>query len=224
VMKKIHLLVSMVVLGGFCASNCVAADEKLVKLDIKLPKPLFNGTPATMRGVKLDPVGSGKKRPDFMVSADVKCISQGKPVTGSDKEPIIGTMDQVTDGDKEGTDGSFVEFGPGKQYVQIDLGAPNQISAIVVWHYHSMARVYRDVVVQVADDADFVTNVKTVFNNDTDNSSGLGKGKDYEYIETSEGKLVDAKGVKARYVRLYSNGNTSTEMNHYIEVEVFGRP
>jgi len=29
--------------------------------------------------------------------------------------------------------------------------------------------------------------------------------------------------VKGRYVRLYSNGNTTNKMNHYIEVEVFGK-
>ena len=44
------------------------------------------------------------------------------------------------------------------------------------------------------------------------------------YIETYQGKLIDAKGVKGRYVRLYSNGNTTNKMNHYIEVEVWGKP
>ena len=86
------------------------------------------------------------------------------------------------------------------------------------------ARVYHDVVVQVADDPDFIKDVQTVFNNDFDNSSGLGIGKDREYIEDSIGKLIDAKGVKGRYVRLYSKGNTSNDQNHYIEVEVFGKP
>jgi phage repressor protein C with HTH and peptisase S24 domain len=92
-----------------------------------------------------------------------------------------------------------------------------------VWHFHSEPRVYRDVVIQVADDADFITNVKTVFNNDHDNSAGLGIGKDLEYIETYDGRPIAVKGVKGRYVRLYSNGNTSNQMNHYTEVEVFGK-
>ena len=35
--------------------------------------------------------------------------------------------------------------------------------------------------------------------------------------------VLDAKGKKGRYVRLYSNGNTSDELNHYCEVEVFGK-
>ena len=48
-------------------------------------------------------------------------------------------------------------------------------------------------------------------------------GKNYEYVETNEGRLIDCRGVKARYVRLYSDGNTSNDMNHYIEVEVYGK-
>jgi len=57
-----------------------------------------------------------------------------------------------------------------------------------------------------------------------DNTSGLGAGKDMNYVETSEGRLVDAKGSLARYVRLHSSGNSANELNHYIEAEVFGRP
>ena len=79
-------------------------------------------------------------------------------------------------------------------------------------------------IVQVADDAAFKKNVRTVFNNDNDNTAGLGAGQDMNYIETSEGKLVDAKGAKARFVRLYSRGNNANELNHYVEVEVWGRP
>jgi hypothetical protein len=67
-------------------------------------------------------------------------------------------------------------------------------------------------------------NVRTLFNNDADNSAGLGGGTDMNYIETNKGELINAKGVKARYVRLYSNGNNSNDLNHYIEVEVYGKP
>ena len=107
---------------------------------------------------------------------------------------------------------------------RIDLGKSCELHAIVAWHYHSQARVYRDVVVQVSDDRDFISGVATVFSNDHDNTSGLGAGKDKEYIETFDGKLFDPKGAKARYVRLYSGGNTSNDMNHYVEVEVYGLP
>ena len=78
--------------------------------------------------------------------------------------------------------------------------------------------------VQLADDAGFTKNVRTLFNSDADNTIGQGAGQDMNYVETSEGKLVDAKGGKARYVRLYSRGNNANELNHYVEVEVFGRP
>jgi hypothetical protein len=52
----------------------------------------------------------------------------------------------------------------------------------------------------------------------------MGIGRDKEYIEVSEGRLIDPRGVKGRYMRLYSRGNTSNEMNHYVEVEVYGTP
>ena len=130
----------------------------------------------------------------------------------------------ITDGDKEAEDGSYVELGPFQQHVTVDLGGKNEIYAVVIWHYHKQPRVYFDVIVQVADDKDFTTNVKTLFNNDDDNTAGMGVGKDMNYIETSEGKLIDAKGVKGRYVRAYSNGNNNNDLNHWIELEVWGRP
>jgi hypothetical protein len=42
-------------------------------------------------------------------------------------------------------------------------------------------------------------------------------------VDSRYGKLIDAKGSSAQYVRLYSNGNTANDMNHYIEVEVYGK-
>ena len=95
--------------------------------------------------------------------------------------------------------------------------------AILFWHYHRQSRVYFDVIVQIADDADFTENVRTLFNNDDDNSLGLGVGEDLHYVEVSEGKLVDVQGQPARYVRLYSQGNNTDDQNHYLEVEVYGR-
>ena len=203
--------------------------EKLVPADIKLPKALFEGTPKNIKPASTLEKYVDKNRPPFMVPEGTVLLSKGKKVTSSDMEPIIGEIKLITDGDKEGSDGSFVELGPGKQWVQVDLGEPAAIYAIVIWHYHGEGRVYHDFVVQAADDADFIENVKTIYNNDFDNSSGLGIGKDLEYIEDFRGRLVDArgadfKGVKGRYVRMYSKGNTSNDQNHYIEVEVYGKP
>ena len=59
-----------------------------------------------------------------------------------------------------------------------------------------MFNVYFDVVVQVSDDPKFEKDVTTIFNADSQNELGLGAGKDLAYIESYEGKLIDAKGVK----------------------------
>jgi len=194
----------------------------LVPLPLELPKPMFVGTPQDAKVENLEkPLG--KPRPPFYAPAGVKNVAFEKPVSSTDEEPIIGEIEMITDGDKEAADGSYVELGPFKQSVTIDLEDEYEIYAIVAWHYHKQAIVYFDVVVQVASDPDFISNVTTLFNNDIDNSAGQGVGKDKHYTETSEGRLIDAKGVKARYVRLYSQGNNSNDLNHYIEVEVFGK-
>jgi hypothetical protein len=198
------------------------AAEK-VELKLQLPKPMFIGTPTNIKSPNLEAI-TGKSRGPFMVPAGTKLLSLKRPVKSSDMQPVIGEMEMVTDGEKEGGDGYFIELGPGKQWVQIDLGASYALHAILAWHYHSQARVYRDVIVQVSGDKDFLKGVQTVFNNDHDNTSGLGLGKDKEYIEVAEGRLFDPKGVKGRYVRLYSNGNTTNDLNHYVEIEVYGTP
>jgi hypothetical protein len=191
------------------------------ELMLKLPKPMFIGTPTNIKSPNLEPI-TGKSRGPFMVPKGTALLSLKKAIKASDMQPVIGELDMINDGEKEGGDGYFIELGPGKQWVQIDLGASYNLHAILAWHYHSQARVYRDVVVQVSDDKDFLKGVTTVFNNDHDNSSGLGIGKDKEYIEVAEGRLFDSKGAAGRYVRLYSNGNSSNDLNHYVEVEVFG--
>ena len=147
-----------------------------------------------------------------------------KPLFVGTPVPINGTLDLITDGDKAGDEGSYVELKPGKQWVQIDLGEEANIYALFLWHFHSQERVYFDVVAQVSDDPTFAKGVTTVYNNDGGNELGLGAGKDLDYIESYQGKLIDAKGVKGRYVRLYSKGNTTDKLNHYIEVEVWGKP
>jgi hypothetical protein len=210
-----------VLLPLVAVSGLMAQDK--VPLPIELPKPLFVGTPTPINVPNLEKP-RGAKRPAFLAPAGAVNLARGKTVTSSDSFPVIGEISFVTDGDKQGVDGTYVELGPDRQWVQIDLSAPATLYAIVLWHFHAQARVYHDVVVQVSDDPGFKAGVQTLFNNDHDNSSRLGAGTDKAYVETSEGRLVDAKGVRARYVRLYSNGNTTNELNHYVEVEVWGKP
>lgn len=200
-----------------------AADPKMAPLPIELPQPQFKGTPKNIKfGGHVEKPRS-KPRPPVFAPKGVENVARGKPVTSSEQAPLIGEVSQVTDGDKEGVEGSYVELGPGLQWVQIDLKEVYEIHAILVWHFHGEGQVYQDVVVQLADDPDFIENVRTVYNNDYDNSAGLGLGTDKEYLETYEGHLIRVDGLKARYVRLYSNGNTSNEFNRYTEVEVYGR-
>ena len=200
-----------------------AVAQNQVVLKTQLPPPLFVGTPAPLNVPNLEPPTKGK-RPDFYVPAGSVNLAKNKKVTASDERPNVGTLDMIVDGDKDGNEGSWVELGPGKQWVQIDLAKRATISAVLIWHFHSQARVYRDVVVQVSDDPTFNSGVNTIFNSDFSNELGLGAGKNLNYIETYQGKLIDAKGVQGRYVRLYSKGNTSNQLNHYIEVEVWGKP
>ena len=200
-----------------------AGGQKLVPLPIVLPQPMFEGTPQNMKVPNLEKPRY-KARDPFLAPAGVVNVARRKKVVSSDVAPVMGDMSMITDGDRTAEEGSEVELGPGRQQVTVDLGAMHEIYAVLFWHFHRTPRVYFDVVVQIADDQAFTRNVRTLFNNDHDNASGLGAGKDMNYVETSEGRLVDAKGSLARYVRLYSNGNSANELNHYIEVEVFGRP
>lgn len=195
----------------------------LEPLPIVLPKPLFEGTPAPPKVPNLEkPLG--RPRAPFLAPAGTMNVALRKAVTSSDAEPVIGNPEMIADGNKSGADGSFVELKPGVQSVQIDLESKHTIYAVLMWHYLKEARAYADVVVQVADDPDFITNVRTLFNNDSENAAGLGIGKDMRYVETSEGKLIDARGVEARYVRFFSNGSDKTKSSHYVEIEIFGKP
>ncbi len=231
-------LVLVTILGLMAATACAAdsntpakdanaAEAKpagdLVPIPLVLPKPQFVGTPTNIQIANLEkPLG--KPREPFYAPKGTVNVAFKKPIKSTDEQPIIGEIEMITDGDKEATDGSYVELGPMKQNITIDLGASYNIYAVVIWHYHKQGRVYKDVVVQVAGDSDFIKNVQTIYNNDDDNTLGLGTGKDRNYVETSEGRLIDAKGVVGQYVRCYSNGNTANDLNNYIEVEVYGTP
>ncbi len=204
--------------------SAVSESQSSMKpIPLVLPKPQFVGTPENIVGVENLEKPLGEPRPPFLAPEGTKLISRGKPVTGSETEPILGSYEMITDGDKEASDGSLVEMGPFPQWITIDLEEVYEIYAVVFWQYHKAERVYHDVIVQVSPDPEFITDVVTLFNNDIDNSSGLGVGTDKHFVGTSEGKLIDGKGTPARYVRIYSNGNNQNDMNHFIEVEVFGK-
>jgi len=208
----------------FVAANGLAEDQK-VPLKIEIPTEVLAGTPPNVLA-KLYPDLElpSKESLALMVPKGTKNLALKKKVIASEMDPILGELGFVTDGNKEGSEDAYVELSPGKQWVQIDLGTSSKIYAVAVWHYFRAARGYRDVIVQVSEDPKFEKNIHTIHNNDTDASAKMGIGRDRPYIETNLGKLIDAKGVTGRYVRLYSDGSTADDLNHYTEVEVFGKP
>jgi hypothetical protein len=218
----VSLLAGVVLVNCLSAGTASAADDK-VPLKLALPAPAFKGTPKDIQlSSYVEPL-SDKPRPLMLVPAGLKNVAQGAKVSCSDKNATAEALAKVVDADKEASEQSIIYLRKGSQWVQLDLGSPQEIFAIVIWHAHNSAKVYHDIVVQIADDQDFIQNVKTVFNNDQDNTSGLGVGTDREYFETHEGKLIDAKGIKTRFMRFYSKGSTESALNEYTEIEVYGR-
>jgi F5/8 type C domain-containing protein len=194
-----------------------------VPLALNLPHHTEKGTPEDLPvGPNIEPPPKTAPKP-IQVPAGVVNVAAGKPVTGSVR-PYTGELAQVTDGKKEPFDEDVAEFKKGTQWVQVDLGQPYAIYAIVMWHDHRVLQAYHDVIVQVSDDAEFKNGVTTLFNNDTDNSSKQGVGTDREYFELEWGRVVPAKGVKARYVRSYSKGSSLSAINCWQELEVYALP
>src|SRR5580658_5987447 len=169
--------------GGLACFGFVIAGsgEDLVPLQIKLPAPAFIGTPSDTPAAPDVEKPTGKPRPPLMVPPGVSNVALGKTVTSSVTNVLAEKLAKITDGDKEANEPSIVLLRKGVQWVQIDLGSPQEIYAIVVWHAHDTPKVYHGVVVQVGDNAGFTENVRTLFNNDQENGDGLGVGTNREY-------------------------------------------
>ncbi|MCP4639777.1 MAG: hypothetical protein GY851_05065 [bacterium] len=227
--KPVLLFGAMIAVALLLSAPVFAADEEdprasdpnYTELKLELPEPSFSGTPLDYWSEHLDI--SFKPRPTKYVPKGTTNISQGKPVTSSDTGVSPEKLKMVTDGDAKWVEDSLLVLKPGVQWIQIDLGAKQALDAMLLWHFHEYERVYFDVVIKVSCDPKFEKDVTVVFNNDYDKSAELGEGKDKEFIEKTEGRFFDLKGIEARYVRLYSNGNTTDDTNTYIEVKVFGR-
>ena len=211
--------------GILFASGGASRADDTMPLPVKLPKPAFVGTPTNAAIGPNVEKPLGHPRPVPQVPVGTINLALHKKVTSS-SSPFggHGSLDLITDGDKEAKEGTAVELKAKVQWAQVDLGAAAPLSYILVWHYHESAVVFHCVVAQVSNDPNFIEGVTTLFNNDVENKAGLGIGKDREYFETNEGKLIDAKGTKARYVRLYSRGSTYDPLNRYTEVEIYGVP
>jgi hypothetical protein len=220
----ILLLLLVISVQTASAADDSAASGNMVPLNLKLPAPAFKGTPKDIPlSSYVEPL-SDKPRPPMMVPAGLNNVAKGAKITSSDKNATAESLGKVLDGDKEASEESIIYLRKGTQWVELDLGSEQEIFAIVLWHAHNSAKVYHAVIVQASDDQDFIQNVKTIFNNDQENKSGLGVGTDREYFETHEGRLINGKGTKARYLRFYSKGSTESALNEYTEIEVYARP
>ena len=165
------------------------------------------------------------------VGAD-RLLSRNCAVTSSTLTPEVGELAYITDGNKDAAANdadNMVKLGTGLQWVQLDLGSTQNVYGVCIWRHHHLPRIYRDVVVQLSNDASFTNAVTTIFNNDHDNSSGFGMGNDKEYIEWNMGRCIPVAGIAARYVRVYSNGRyleggvlEADSANYYTEVEIYG--
>ncbi|MCM8531247.1 MAG: hypothetical protein NE330_08825 [Lentisphaeraceae bacterium] len=216
-MNKVSLILSFVVMLSLTAAN-----TKLVKLVIEYPEKLVKGTEVPKGIQNLEKSRAKDVAPELLeVPEGCENLAEEKEVTASDEDPSVGDLDYIVDNDADG--GEYIQIEEGLQWVQINLEESKTLYAAHIWHYHSQPRVYHDVVVQISDDPDFIKGVKTVFNNDHDNSSGLGKGKDKNYIEEFYGKSIKINAVKGQYVRFYSNGNSADKSNHYTEIHIYGK-
>lgn len=214
------------VLAGIGCALLPAGNVELEELDLGVDvHAVTRATPGLGRGLRPPHLRKeGKKRPPFLVVPGLENLALYKPVT-ADEEPVTGDLDQLTDGLKKSGAFDYVE---GPAWVQIDLEQAFAIHAVVVWHFYRNPVIYNDVIVRVADDAGFTENVRTLYSNDHDNSSGFGRGRDPAYISRWWGEIADARGAghagtRARYIRVYTAAGVEGELPRYVEIAVYGK-
>lgn len=224
-----------------CHNNLHVRDKAMVqfitngitmsKLDFEIgPDAVTRATPGYPKNMNVPPnLREEVRRESFMAPQGVTNLALNKTVTSSmEEKPIIGELAQITDGIKKSDEFDYVELNPGPQWVQIDLGQIYNVFAVGVWHYYKNPVIYNDVIVQIANNSDFTENVKTLFNNDYDNSSGQDIGKDTAYYARWWGEIVDARGpdkngMETRYVRVHTNGGAAGEETKFVEIAVYGK-
>ena len=113
-MNACRMCVVLLTLGALSLVEAARAEE-LVELKLKLPGAKFDGTPKDIKSANLPKTIRDPK--PLRVPKGLTNLALGKPVTSSESEPIFGELEQITDGDKEATDGSFIELGFGSQWV-----------------------------------------------------------------------------------------------------------
>ncbi|WP_135550227.1 fibronectin type III domain-containing protein [Paenibacillus cymbidii] len=162
-------------------------------------------------------------------------IALGKTVASNATSPSNQPLSAATDGVKDRDKYVLYSVADGPKWVQVDLGKAYDIARINIRNDWGASGTYRkgvDLIVQTSNDPTFSTGVTTVFNNDGDNSSGLGAGTDSEYMELADGSGKDIflnDTVNARYVRYWANGHIRTNgqlnlVDTPVEIEVYADP
>ncbi len=176
---------------------------------------LFAPVPA--RYLRLWSRGNTVNDASHLTEVEVYGVGHGAAVAVLSASAGAGDLGAAIDGDPD----TAVDVGTGRQYLQLDLGAPRQVNSLAVLREADL-RAYRNVVYQLSNDANFTGDVTTVFHNDRDNVHGLALAESPhgEYPATANGHYVRVAPVTARYVRLYSNGSDRDRHNRYHEVLV----
>ena len=136
---------------------------------------------------------------------------------------LYKTGSRVTDNDFG--EEAWIAYG---DYYQVDLGARYDIKTVNMWRYWVDRRSYHNTVVALSENGTFAEGDRLVlFNADYTNRFGFGNGIDMEYPESAKGISFSVSDVRrantyeARYIRLYSAGNTYNSDNHLVELQVF---
>jgi hypothetical protein len=173
----------------------------------------------------LETPGAGTVVKSFQVPNGTKLVSHGMRVTASAKPIEDSLLSFITDGDLDSATDAILVLPPGQQWVQVDLGKSMRIEKVHLWHDQRRSRndVYRDVVVELGQDAGFSDIGQIIFNADYRNVHGRGQGPDPAYIETNFGRLMDGGSHAARFVRIWGSGSYNDGFHRYVEVQVYAR-
>src|SRR6185503_15585186 len=135
----ISLTLALTVFGS--VSVQLRAADATVPLKLKLPAHTTKGTPEDLpAGPNIEPPPKTAP-PPIQVPDGVKNVAAGKKVTSS-VAPYTGELSQITDGKREPLDEDVVEFKKGTHWVQVDLGEPSAIYAVVMWHDHRLLQAF----------------------------------------------------------------------------------
>ncbi len=135
-----------------------------------------------------------------------------------------GTIGMLNDGNTA----KYIDLGKTQagRYVQLDLGKVHDVDALRLYRYYIDGRSYYGTVVALAESEEDFSNgtAVVVWNADSDNVHGFGKGTDYVYQETANGfNFVTSETVPARYARVYTYGSSENAYDHIMELQVYGR-